>query len=106
MKKLIFLLLVFVLVGCLPSTDILQGGRLAVDLVRYTALEGPSLSIASSEPFDGLPEGCDFVDGEDGIINTQAFCDAPANYEFRTTGKTSAAIVNGFLPVSRPVVVD
>ena len=103
MKKLLLIPLLAVLfVACLPSTPILEGTRLDSTTVLYTALEGPSLSVATATEFDGLPVGCEFVES----FNDQAFCVAPASYEFKTDGKTSATIVDGFLFVSRPVIVE
>ena len=90
----------FFLTSCFPSVELLKGERLEADLVHYSALVEGNLSVATSTVFQGVPDGCKSV------TESQLFCVSPAEYYFVTDGKTSANIVQGWLPVTRFVVIE
>ena len=99
--SVVFLSLMLMGVQC-ASTENLIGERLAVDLVVYDALIGPSLSVATATAFENTPEGCEQVNDQ----VDELFCVAPGKYEFRTAGRTAAIIVDGFRPLTNFVVVE
>lgn len=103
MKRYFYIALIMALmISCFPTQPSLQGIRISATEVQYTATEGPTLSVATATKFEGLPDGCTFIDGTD----DEASCTAPAVYIFKTDGKTSATIFNGYLFVTAPVIVE
>lgn len=112
MKRLVAFLLLLLLASCIPTKDgrpILSGQRLDAGTVQIEAYAGPTLVASSSQTIFSFEPGdvCQYQETSAGP-NNSVKCDVPEKglkLLVYTEGAVSTQLVNGYIPVTRPVPI-